>query len=204
MTPTARLAATLIALAALAALVMQCVVSYGLAGGFGAMLWVILGYFTVLTNILVFASFARMAATGRMLSAGWLAGLTLWIAIVGVVYHTLLANIWEPQGLALWADQGLHTVTPLLTLAFWLAFAPKGGLGVMDAVRWLGWPLIYVIYALVRGIFTQKYPYPFIDLNVLTAGQVAVNSVGLTVAFFLGGLVFVGLARALHGQNVAA
>ena len=74
----------------------------------------------------------------------------------------------------------------------------------MDAVRWLGWPLIYVIYALVRGIFTQKYPYPFIDLNVLTAGQVAVNSVGLTVAFFLGGLVFVGLARALRGQNVAA
>ena len=198
MTAPARLAATVIALAALAALATQVVVSYRMTGGALATLWVILGYFTVLTNLLVFASFAVMTATGRMLSASWLAGLTLWIAIVGVVYHTLLANIWEPQGLALWADQGLHTVTPVLTALFWLVFASKGGLGVMDAVRWLGWPLIYVIYALIRGMFTGRFPYPFIDLTVLTPGQVALNSVGLTVAFFLGGLLVVALARLLR------
>ncbi len=198
MTVPARLAATVIALAALAALATQVVVSYRMTGGALATLWVILGYFTVLTNLLVFASFAVMAVTGRMLSASWLAGLTLWIAIVGVVYHTLLADIWEPQGLALWADQGLHTATPVLTALFWLAFAPKGGLGVMDAVRWLGWPLIYVIYALIRGIFTERFPYPFIDLTVLTPGQVALNSLGLTFAFFLGGLLMVILARILR------
>ncbi|MEC7764704.1 MAG: Pr6Pr family membrane protein [Pseudomonadota bacterium] len=197
MTAPARLSAFVIAIAAAVALWLQVIVSHDLTGSAGATLWVILGYFTILTNLIVFATFARMALTGRMLSPGWLAGVTLWIAIVGVVYHALLASIWEPQGLALRADQGLHTVTPILTLAFWLVFAPKDGLGVMDAVRWLGWPLIYVIYALIRGIFTQTYPYPFIDLNVLTPGQVAVNAVGLTVAFFIGGLVFVGLGRVL-------
>jgi hypothetical protein len=86
----------------------------------------------------------------------------------------------------------------VLTALFWLAFAPKGGLGVMDAVRWLGWPLIYVIYALIRGIFTERFPYPFIDLTVLTPGQVALNSLGLTFAFFLGGLLMVILARILR------
>ncbi|MAM63646.1 Pr6Pr family membrane protein [Maritimibacter sp. UBA3975] len=195
MTGAARLAATLIALATFAALAMQVVVTYRLTGGALSTVWVILGYFTVLTNLLVFATFARMALAGRMLSASWLGGLTLWIAIVGVVYHTLLANIWEPQGLALWADQGLHTLTPLLTLAFWVAFAPKAALTWMDAVRWLSWPLIYTIYALIRGMFTGRYPYPFIDLTVLSPGQVAVNSVGLSVAFLIGGLVLIAISR---------
>ena len=201
MSTAARIAAILIALAALAALAMQFVVSNGMTGSLGQTIWVLVGYFTVLTNLFVLFTFARMGIAGAMLPASWLTAVTLWIAIVGVVYHTLLAGIWEPQGLAYWADQALHTATPLLTLLFWIAFAPKSGLGWMDAVRWLGWPLIYTIYALVRGMFTGQYPYPFMDLNVLTAGQVAVNAVGLTVAFFIGGMIFVGLARLLSARE---
>lgn len=197
MTQAARLLAGLIGLVALVALVMQSVVSHRLTGSVGQTLWVMAGYFTILTNILVLLTFAGLALGARMPSARWMGGLTLWILIVGVVYHTLLAQTWDPQGLALWADQGLHTATPLLTLLFWLLFAPTAALGLADSLRWLGWPLLYTLYAMIRGFFTGQYPYPFIDLSVLTPGQVALNSLGLLVAFWVGGLVTIGIAKAL-------
>jgi hypothetical protein len=197
MTARARLMASLLALVALAALVTQYVVTFRMTGGPVVTRWIILGYFTVLTNGIVLATFARIAATGRMPSDRWLAGVTLWITIVGVVYHLLLATLWAPQGLALWADQGLHTATPLLTILFWVLFAPKAALDWSDAVRWIGWPLIYTIYALIRGMFTGAYPYPFIDLAVLSPGQVAVNSLGLSAAFLAGGLILVALSKVL-------
>ena len=100
-------------------------------------------------------------------------------------------------GLALWADQGLHSATPLLTLLFWLVFAPKAPLPWKMALYWLAWPLIYVTYALIRGSFTKVYPYPFIDLNALSIGQFAMNAIGLCIAFFLAGIVLIGIARGI-------
>ncbi|HBZ44520.1 MAG TPA: hypothetical protein DEO85_10790 [Maritimibacter sp.] len=198
MVPPARLFAALIALVALAAIGSQLVVTFGATGSLPATLWIVGGFFTVLTNVLVLVTFARAAGTGTMPSPFWIAGLTLWILIVGAVYHVLLSSLWSPAGLQWWADQGLHSATPLLTLAFWLVFAPKAPLPWRNAALWLWWPLLYVSYALIRGLFTGVYPYPFIDLNVLTYGQLVVNAVGLSVAFYLGGLVLIAIARGRH------
>ncbi|GKY86969.1 Pr6Pr family membrane protein [Sinisalibacter aestuarii] len=193
----ARLAAGLVALTGLAALAAQCAVSHALTGGIGATLWLLAGYFTVLTNVLATLSFFVIAWRGASLGPSWLAGLALWIAIVGVVYHLLLARLWAPEGLAWWADQGLHSAMPLLTLLWWLAFAPKAGLGLRDALLWLIWPLGYTAYALIRGAITGQYPYPFLDVTTLGYGGVALNGAGLALAFFLAGLAVLGLARAL-------
>lgn len=197
MVPPARLFAALIALVALAAVTSQLVVTFDATGSLPATLWIVGGFFTVLTNVLVLVTFAGAAATGTLPGPYWIGGLTLWILIVGAVYHTLLAGIWSPTGLQWWADQGLHTATPLLTLAFWLTFAPKAPLPWRNAVLWLWWPLLYVSYALIRGLVTGAYPYPFIDLNVLTYGQLVVNTIGLSGAFYLGGLALIAIARGL-------
>ncbi|MBV7407896.1 Pr6Pr family membrane protein [Maritimibacter sp. DP1N21-5] len=196
MTPSARFASALIALVALAALVAQFIVSSRLTGHVPTTIWVILGYFTVLTNLLVLATYAMQAVKNQLSNPAWLGGLTLWITIVGVVYHTLLAQLWSPEGLALWADQGLHTATPVLSVLFWFVFASRVPLPWITAAQWLVWPLAYTIYALLRGMLTGWYPYPFLDLAVLTPAQVAANSVGLTIAFFLGGLALVAITRA--------
>ena len=198
MTPAARLSAALLSLVALVAIAVQSTVIPDGPGTVTGTIWIMAGYFTILTNLLVAVSAGAMAATGRALPPGWLGGLTLWIAIVGVVYHTMLADLWDPQGLAWWADQGLHSATPAITFLWWLAFAPKSGLGVRHAALWLIWPLVYVAYALIRAQFTRAYPYPFIDLNTLSLGAFAANVAGLSVGFFLGGLALVGLARLIR------
>jgi hypothetical protein len=193
----ARLAAVVIALVGLLALGLQFSVTYGVTESGLATFWALAGYFTVLTNGLVALSFAMVAWANRHFSAYWHAGLTLWILIVGVVYHLLLAQLWAPTGPAWWADQGLHTVVPGLAALWFLVCAPKAGLGPRDAALWLTWPLVYLGYALIRGAFTGIYPYPFIDVATLGYGKVALNSFGFLTAFFIGGLTMVRITRAL-------
>lgn len=197
LTPAARTAAAVIALIGFATFAVQIGLSAEREGSLSAGLWAMLRFFTILTNLLVLVSFTLMVARGRALPAVWLAGLTLWIVMVGVVFHLLLAGLLTLTGLAWWTDQGFHTITPALALLWWLVFAPKAGLTWSHAIAWLAWPLVYIAYALSRGAFDGLYPYPFIDLNTLAPAAVVVNVAGLSLAFFLAGLVVVGLARAL-------
>ena len=139
MTPVLyRLTAALIAALALGSLALQ--LHLGLERWPGRTLWVeswrMGRYFTVLTNLLLGLSCAAIALGWRARDS-WLAGLVLWIGIVGIVYHALLAR--ELEGLRRLADAGQHTVVPLLTLLWWMMFAPKRGLAPRHAVWWLSW-----------------------------------------------------------------
>jgi hypothetical protein len=202
-TRLARLLATLIALVAMAALLLQDLVSTVLLGRPGAwsVVWAMAAYFTVLTNLIVAVSFAQVAATGRTAPAGWHGGVVLWIGTVGLIYHAVLAGIWDPQGLAWWADQGLHTATPVLSLVWWLAFAPKAPLTIWHPLRWALWPLAYCAYALIRGQATGAHPYPFIDMGVLGATRTALNVLGLTTGFTFGGYLLMWVARRMLGYS---
>lgn len=194
-----RVFAFVIAMTALTALITQYVVSAELMGSPGptTVIWRMAGYFTVLTNTLVVLTFARMAITDQRNGPVWIGGLALWICAVGAVYHTVLAGLWKPEGLAWWADQGLHTVVPLLVLIWWLGFAAKTGLRFYNAFMWLAWPVVYCVYALVRGAASGFYPYPFIDVATFGTGQVAMNIAMLILAFGVGGLGLVAIAQLL-------
>lgn len=189
--------AALITVIALLSLVAQYLVSETLMGlpGWSAVLWRMAGYFTVLTNVLVAATFLKISLLPRRTKAVWNAGLTLWICAVGAVYHVILADIWQPEGLAWWADQGLHTVVPILVLIWWLTLDDKAELRSQHALLWLIWPLLYCVYALIRGGATGFYPYPFVDVATLGIGQVVTNIAGLVLAFGLGGLALVVVSR---------
>ncbi len=133
-----RSAAALVALAAAISLVAQWLVSAGLMSGQGqsAVIWRMLGYFTVLGNAATMGLMAQAAITGRM-GARPAAAITVVMAVVGLGYHALLADIWAPQGLAWWADQGLHTAVPVMMVLWWLEFAPRADW--WDATRSHGW-----------------------------------------------------------------
>lgn len=187
----------LICLTAIASLVAQYLVSSEQMGhpGSGTVFWRMAGFFTVLTNTIVAASFLGSVITGRGISPALGGGLTLWICAVGIVYHLILAGLWNPEGLAWWADQGLHTAVPILVFSWWITVADKSNLARHHAFLWLIWPAVYCAYALTRGAASGFYPYPFLDVPSLGIGSVSVNIVGLFAAFLIGGLGLVALAR---------
>jgi len=198
MTLRARLFATLIAVVSVAGLVLQFV-TYGIDHpGADALdtVWSLARFFTILTNALVAATFTLMALRGRMPGPLWMGGLTLWIAIVGVVYYALLANV--VTGLNAVADRLVHMVTPLLTVAFWLCWAPKHGLSLASVARWLLWPLVYAGYALLRGQLDGFYPYFFIDPTRIGWDGVLRWSALLCAGFAIAGGLQVGIARLLR------
>jgi hypothetical protein len=117
--------------------------------------------------------------------------------VVGVVYNLILRQIWEPKGLQMLVDELLHSVIPVLFLLYWLLYSDKKELQWKDAFLWLAYPLTYSAYILIRGFFTDLYPYPFIDVTDLGYPQVLINSLLLYLFFLVLSLILVAAGKAI-------
>lgn len=158
-------------------------------------------YFTVLTNILVAVVLTCAATSGDsalrrfFLKPTVQGGVAAAIVLVGLAYNLLLRNIWNPQGLQWVADELLHDVMPILFVIYWWFCVPKGTLQWRDIWPWLIYPLVYFIYALVRGHFVGSYPYPFIEVDTLGYPRVFINAVMVLLGFVGVSLVLIALDR---------
>ena len=187
-------AAALVAMAAWVGLAVQLEASSVLTGSMGAAAWVMLRYFTVITNlalavVLTGVAFRRPAYGTPAL----LGGMTLSILLVGVIYMLLLRGMVELSGGANVADVLLHQVTPILGALFWLACVPKGMLRLRDPWLWAVFPLAYLVYALVRGGLDGVYAYPFIDIARLGWARTGFNAAVIALGFILAGHAVVWL-----------
>jgi hypothetical protein len=158
-------------------------------------------YFTILSNILVaLALTAPVVAPNSRLgrwsaSEGVRAAVAMYIAVVGLTYHFLLAGVWDPQGWSLLANKLLHYVMPAAFVIDWLAFTPKGRLRWIDAVKWLAPVLIYGAWTLAHGKLSSWWPYWFVDVDKLGLGKAMVYFAGLLVFFLIVGLIVVAIDR---------
>jgi hypothetical protein len=179
---------------------LQLAVANGntIAGGIVAFL----GYFTVLTNILVCVALTlpltvpRSALGQFFLRPTAVAGAATSISLVGVAYHLLLRNAWAPEGLQWGADVLLHYAVPVLYVLYWWLAAPKASLRWTDPLTWCAYPAAYFAYVLARGAIIGSYPYPFIDVATIGYQQTLLNAVGLLIAYIALGLLFVVVGRA--------
>lgn len=191
-----RIAAAAIALIAWVGLAVQFNATFAAQESLGATLWVLARFFTVLTNLIVAITFT-MLALGWRVSRSTLGGVTLAIALVGVVYMLLLRGLLELSGGALLADTLLHKVVPALVPLWWLVFAPKGGLQRRDPWLWALYPLVYFGYAIARGLGGDKYPYPFMNVAEIGWLQTLINSAVIALCFVLAGYAMLWLDRRL-------
>ena len=110
-----------------------------------------------------------------------------------MIYHYLLAKLWNPQGWQLLVDTIEHVVTPALYAIDWVLFVPKGTIRWGSAFVWLVYPLGYAVYSLIHGAVTGFYPYPFINVGALGYDKMFLN-MGVLVLVFFG----LGLATDRH------
>ena len=162
--------------------------------------WRYFVWFTLLTNTFVTLVMARAAlksesATGLNSPRIELMAVTS-ILFVCIVYNLLLASRWDPQGWQKVADVIVHDIVPVTFALFWL-LRPHGSLTWRDAAFAALWPLAYAVYGLMRGLFDHFYPYFFMDPTTLSYGQIAINLVGLVVAFAIGAMLLLGISKLL-------
>jgi hypothetical protein len=166
-----------------------------------------ISFMTIWTNILVTLSFAlplvaKNSGLNKFLSRPILqTGTLLYITIVLIVYHFLLAQTWSPKGWQKIADVTLHYVVPTLYIVYWFLFIQKGNQQWNSAYKWLIYPLVYVVYAMLRGAIVNEYPYPFIDVTTHGYGVVLKNIAMLSAAYYVAGLLVVTLDKALARQK---
>lgn len=163
-------------------------------------------YFTITTNIVVAATLSAIACFpttkfGRFASKpSTQAAVASYITIVGLVYSLFLRSVWDPAGWQAVADHALHDAMPLLTVLYWFVFAPKTGIVLLDVAKWLIYPIVYVVYSLVRGAFVDWYPYWFVDVTQFGYPKSLAHTGLVLIAFAVVGFIFVMLAR-LFSRN---
>ncbi|MHA6782897.1 Pr6Pr family membrane protein [Pseudonocardia saturnea] len=161
-------------------------------------------FFTILTNLLVGGTSAAIAlrpAHRSRLLAVLRVDAVLGIAVTAAVYHTLLADLYDLRGAEEFANQLFHSVSPALALAGWLLFGPRGLVDRRVVLASLAYPLVWLVFTLVRGALIGWYPYPFVDVDVLGYPQVLLNCLGVTLLFLVLAAALLGLDRLLPGRR---
>ena len=103
--------------------------------------------------------------------------------MTGIVYHLVLASQDEPRGWAAVANFLLHTAAPVVGVLGWLLFGPRG-LTDRRIVSWsIVYPLLWLVFTLVRGEFVGFYPYPFVNVDEHGYGRVLLNCLLVAILF---------------------
>ncbi|MFC1413945.1 Pr6Pr family membrane protein [Streptacidiphilus sp. N1-12] len=169
------------------------------AGDTGLGLVSFFSFFTVLSNcalVLVFGYGGAAALLDRPTCPDLLRGaVTLYMAVTGLVYAVALSDV--DTAMLAWTNTVLHQLLPLVALGDWLLLRTARRLRWSETARWLVFPLLYLVYTLLRGPHAHWYPYPFLDPRTHGYGHVAAASALVTVAFvaIAGLLTWAGNAR---------
>lgn len=161
--------------------------------------WSQIRYFTNIMVYWVAIVFALMSIKRHWINQSLLAGTTVWIVLVGIVYHVLIAADHNPEGLDVLVNISQHTAIPIAVFLVWFFTAPKENLTYWGPVYWLACPALYVFYALVRGGIDGKYPYFFLNPDKIGWSGVLVYFLGLGLVFYLSGLAITYLAKRKAG-----
>lgn len=156
-------------------------------------------YFTILSNLF---------AAGLMLYGAWpwtgrsllfydlLRGAAVvYMAIAGLVYGVLLAD--SPVTVPSWINTAEHRIMPVVIALDWLIDPPRHHLAYRRTLRWLAFPITYLIYSEIRGALVDWYPYPFLDPRIGGYDRVATYVLGITVTFVLVTLLVSTIANRL-------
>lgn len=137
-------------------------------------------------------------------SAPFRFSVTLMIMLTFAIYHFVLRPSCKKHRIGIYAETAssispekyignlfVHYIVPILVLTEWLFSSDKNGLRVTDGMIWVMCPAIYMIFIVIRGShidrklsknplhgdekMPKKYPYPFIDIDMIGSGKVALN-----------------------------
>ena len=199
---TARTIAAIISVAVFASLATQIAINITpdtpALLAFGRMM----RFFTIWTNLAAGLTFGWVAWRGDA-DRRVLFSLATAIVIVAVVYHLLLAGEHHPVGLDWWTNLLFHTLIPVATVGWWLAYARLSLLHWQSLPVVMLVPVLYTIFALVNGALTGFYPYFFLNLPELGWANLLIATAGLSLLFLAVAALLPGLrkliARAADG-----
>lgn len=171
-------------------------------------------YFTILTNILCFYVFVccifvsvnsliykHKPHYGRFIL--FIKGLTTMSILVScIVYHFILRTgdvNYTSRGLMEIGgkDFFVHYMVPFFTVSDYLLFQPKGHYKWSDPIKWMLFPVIYLITIMFSNKYTEDYPYYFMDIESYGIDNFFITLITLTLVCLIVGYVIVAVDKIL-------
>jgi len=160
-------------------------------------------FFTIEANLFAAAVFLLSAygyATKRVIRHGSVlrGAATLYMVTTGLVYVTLLTGLQESLNTHIpWVNFVLHYLIPLVALLDWLIDRPRHEMLSYKVISlWLIFPIVWLVYSVIRGALVGWYAYPFLDPH--TGGglvEVIIVCLGISVLMALLSAVLVWLGN---------
>lgn len=156
------------------------------------------GYFTTWSNLLVAITLTLLYRQPAVRSATreWLRNSALlMITMTFVLYNLLLAPYAKVESFNIISNLLTHYITPLVTIAVWVAAGPRGRFHFSHTFSVFIVPIGYLAYTLLHGAIASVYPYGFFD--VLTYGYASVLTLmgGVIVGGYVVALIYFGAER---------
>ena len=154
-------------------------------------------FFTILSNSLIAVSLTFNLILSKTKMGLFFSGISvqtaiaLYIIVVGLVYNLVLRSIVVQTGWHLIVNNILHVLNPILYILYWTFFSPKDKLNWKNGIYWTIFPVIYLVYSLIRGAILNWYPYPFLNAGNIGYEKVFINITAMIVLFFIAGLLLI-------------
>jgi hypothetical protein len=163
----------------------------------------VFSFFTIQSNLIVGITTLLLAIdpkhSSRVFSVFRLIGLVA-ITVTFVVFHVALSHLLDLETWAEAANQLLHTVVPVLAIAGWCLFGPRGLTSARVARLSVLFPVFYMTFTLIRGpLNSDWYPYPFADVKTLGYLKVVINGFWIALLFVAAAAGATALDRRLAG-----
>jgi carbon starvation protein CstA len=157
------------------------------------------GYFTIQSNLIAAVAFVVGAVflLRRRGAPEWSVVLrgaaATYMVTTGIVYNLLLTDVALDNSFNVqWSNDVLHKWIPLFALLDWVLVGDRARIAWRRLPVFLVYPLVWLVVVLLRG---QSFvPYPFLDVERLGAGGVAVWCLVIAV-------VIAGLSAAAIGAS---
>lgn len=168
--------------------------------------WAALGRYGVLVGLLCFVYFAVDEYMELLRGKSWWqmakGALTLAAVGMGFVSYFLLHRTPTLRS----TEQLLCYLLPALVLLDWLLFDKKGSYRPTDPLVWVVLPNVYFLVMTVRGFClpvgtAARFPYGFMNYDVLGVGTVLLYWLGLNLGALCLGYLFWLLDRFLGGKR---
>jgi hypothetical protein len=157
-----------------------------------------LTFFTILSNSIATILFLVGAARWRSQRSPTLdvlrGGAVVYMSITGAVFAVLLSGTNVDTAIP-WVNSVVHEVMPIVVVADWLLDPPEQRLTYRQGALWLSFPLVWIVYEVVRGASTGKYHYPFLNPANGGYGTVLLYCVAILVLMLVVCVAVVWLAN---------
>ena len=164
-----------------------------------------LSFFTILSNalsaivLLIGAWYAFRAPTDPVGYNLARASVVTYMATTFVVFNLLLRDLALDQAATVpWSNEILHVWAPLYVVLDWVLAPGRKKIAWKRIWTIAIFPIVWVVYTMIRGAITGWYPYPFLNPNIAPGvgyDGVTVYVIAIAAFILLVGAGIIGISR---------